>query len=55
MATVLKKVAQYALYSDDIKLDLLVEDFLHTNPILADVQKPDTNDQRTLSVEEILI
>lgn len=55
MATVLKKVAQYALYSDDIKLDLLVEDFLHSNPILADVQKPDTNDQRTLAVAAGLI
>jgi hypothetical protein len=50
MTTTIKKVAQYALFSDDIKLDLLVEDFLRSNPILADVQKPDKTDSRTLAV-----
>lgn len=55
MITVLKKVAQYSLYSDDIKLDLLVEDFLRSNPVLVEVQKPDTNDQRTLAVAASLI
>ncbi len=55
MATQLKKVAQYALFSDDIKLDLLVEDFLRSNPVLKNVPKPDTNDLRTLAVAAGLI
>ncbi|MCX6056119.1 MAG: hypothetical protein NTZ74_14630 [Chloroflexi bacterium] len=55
MATNIKKVAQYAQFSDDIKLDLLVEDFLRSNPILGSVQKPDTDDQRTLAVAASLL
>lgn len=46
----IEKVAQYALFSDDINLTLLVEDFLLSNPILANVQKPDTDNQRVLAV-----
>ena len=46
----IKKVAQYALFSDDRTLDILIESFIKENPILKDVPKPDTNDQRTLSV-----
>ena len=55
MATNLKKVAQYALFSDDVNLDLLVEDFLRFNPILANVLKPDTDNMRTLAVAASLI
>ena len=55
MATNLKKVAQYALFSDDFKLGLLVEDFLRSNPILTNVSRPDTADERTLAVAASLI
>jgi hypothetical protein len=49
MVTIIK-LAQYAQYSDDIKLDLLLDEFLRSNPVLADVEKPDTENIRTLAV-----
>ena len=55
MPTSLKKVAQYALISDDISLDLLVEDFLRANPVLKDVTRPDTDNPRTLAVAAGLV
>jgi len=54
MTTSLIKVAQYALFMDDLKL-VVVEDFLRSNPVLANVQKPDTFDPRTLAVAASLI
>jgi len=55
MAVSLLKVAQYALFSDDLRLDLLVEAFLRENPVLSIVARPDTNDHRTLAVAASLI
>lgn len=55
MTTSLKKVAQFALFMDGLKLDLLVEDFMRSNPVLSDVERPDTNDQRTLAMAASLI
>ena len=51
----IKKIAQYAQYSDDRNLDILIESFLRENPILKNVPRPDTDDQRTLSVAAGLI
>lgn len=49
MVTIIK-VTQYALFSDDRNLDILIQEFLAENPELFNVPLPDTNDQRTLSV-----
>ena len=49
------KVAQYALFSDDWHLDILVEAFLRANPVLKDVPLPDTTNQRTLAMAAALI
>ena len=46
----IEKVAQYALFSDDIKLSLLVEEFLRNNPDLSHVSQPNTTDPRVLAV-----
>jgi hypothetical protein len=51
----IEKVAQYALFSDDIKLSLLVEAFLAQNPNLASVPKPLTDNLRVLAVAAGLI
>jgi hypothetical protein len=51
----IKKVAQYALFSDDRTLDILIESFLDENQVLKIVPMPDTQDQRTLSVAAGLI
>lgn len=49
MVTIIK-VAQYAQFSDDIHLDLLIDEFLRSNPDIANVQKPETSNPRTLAV-----
>jgi hypothetical protein len=46
----IKKIAQYALFSDDRNLDILIEDFIKENPVIKNIPYPDTDNQRTLSV-----
>jgi hypothetical protein len=55
MAVTLIKVAQYALYNDNITLDLLVDGFLRSNTVLQSVPRPETDDLRTLAVAASLI
>ena len=51
----IKKVAQYALFSDDRSLDILIENFLRDHRVLKNVPRPDTVDQRTLVMAAALL
>ena len=51
----IKKVAQYALFSDDRSLDILIENFQRNNPVLKNVTRPDSTDQRTMVMAAALL
>lgn len=45
----IKDIAQAALFADDLRLRLLVQEYLRSTPVLRDVPRPDTNDQQVLA------
>jgi len=51
----IKKIAQYALFSDDRSLDILIENFLRDNPVLKSIPRPEDTDQRTMIMAAALL
>ncbi len=49
MATI-EQIARAALYADDLRLRILVQEFLRQTPVLKDVPHPETQDRRVLIV-----
>jgi len=51
----IERIARAAIEGDAIELRSLVQDFLRSNPRLADIPRPNVSDERTLTASAGLI
>lgn len=51
----IKQIAEIALTRDSLMLRSVVQDFLHSNPLLINIASPQTDDMRVLAMSAALL